>query len=342
MSLIGGAAARLGGEAASLMVPMRTLINFDDAPIFVIPLRDGGHREGMLLEGPQGWGEFSPPDDTDEGALTRWLTAAIEAGTVGWPDPVRGRVPIAVTVPAVDPARAHEIVTQSGCGTAEVTVATRPDSLADDIARLEAVRDALGPGGAIRVDANGQWDVDTAISSIGALASAAGGLDYVEQPCRTIDELAALRRRVDVRIAADQSIRCAQHPLDVSRAGAADIAVLTCAPLGGARRALRVAEVCELPCVVSSAPETSIGLAAGLALAGALPDLSFACGLGTKALLDGDVVAPSRSLIAVDGHLPVAPMPAAPDPELLRRFAVTDAEVVARWRRRLHAARGTR
>ena len=319
---------------------MQTMINFDDAPIFAIPVLDGpAPREGMLLEGPQGWGEFSPPGDVDGANLVRWLTAAIEVGTVGWPDPVRGRVPIAVTVPAVDPVRAHAIVTASGCGTAEVTVAARPGSLADDIARVEAVRDALGPAGAIRVDANGQWDTDTAVSAIAALTSAAGGLEFVEQPCRTLDQLAAVRRRVDVRIAADQSIRYAKRPLDVSRAGAADIVVLTCAPLGGARRALRVAEVCELPCVVSSALESSIGLAAGLALAGALPELPFACGLGTRTLLDGDVVAPSRSLVPVDGHLPVAPMPAAPDPDLVARFAVTDADVIERWRQRLTTAR---
>jgi O-succinylbenzoate synthase len=320
---------------------MQTMINFDDAPVFAIPVLDGpAPREGMLLEGPQGWGEFSPPGDVDGADLVRWLTAAIEVGTVGWPDPVRGRVPIAVTVPAVDPVRAHAIVTASGCGTAEVTVAARPGSLADDIARVEAVRDALGTAGAIRVDANGQWDTDTAISAIAALTSAAGGLlEFVEQPCRTLDELAAVRRRVDVRIAADQSIRYGKRPLDISRAGAADIVVLTCAPLGGARRALRVAEVCELPCVVSSALETSIGLAAGLALAGALPELPFACGLGTRTLLDGDVVAPSRSLVPVDGHLPVAPMPAAPDPDLVARFAVTDAAVIDRWRQRLSTAR---
>jgi o-succinylbenzoate synthase len=317
---------------------MRTLIDFDAAPVFAIPVLDGGVREGMLLEGPQGWGEFSPPAATGEHELVRWLTAAIEVGTVGWPDPVRGRVPIAVTVPAVDPDRAREIVIGSGCATADVTVATRPGSLADDIARLEAVRDGLGPGGAIRVDANGAWNVDTAVSSIAALASAAGGLEYVEQPCRTIDELAAVRRQVDVRVAADQSIRYAPGPLDLSNS--VDIVVLTCAPLGGTRRALRVAETCGLPCVVSSAMETSIGLAAGLALAGALPELPFACGLGTRMLLGADLVAPSRSLIPVDGYLPVAPMPAAPDPQLVQRFEITDPAAVARWRQRLRAVRG--
>ena len=128
---------------------------------------------------------------------------------------------------------------------------------------MEAVRDALGPGGAVRVDANGAWDVDTAVAAVRALDRAAGGLEYVEQPCRTIDELAAVRRRVDVRIAADESIRRADDPLRVAVAGAADVAVLKCTPLGGVARALRVAEAAGLPCVVSSALETSVGLAAG-------------------------------------------------------------------------------
>jgi O-succinylbenzoate synthase len=318
---------------------MRTLIDFDHAPVFAIPVLDvpgTGTRQGMLLEGPQGWGEFSPPADCDDEAAVRWLTAAIETGTVGWPDPVRGRVPIAVTVPAVDPSRAYEITAHAGCATAEVTVT---GSGAEDIARLEAVRDAIGPDGVIRCAANGIWDVDTAVTEIRALASAAGGLEYVEQPCRTSDELAAVRRKVDIRIAADLSITHPVAGLGVLVTDAADVAVLRCGPLGGVRRALRVAETCALPCVVSSAWETSIGLAAGLALAGALPELPFACGLGTRMLLGGDVVAGPRSLLPVDGYLPVAPMPAAPDPELLTRFAVTDPAVITRWRERLRAVR---
>jgi o-succinylbenzoate synthase len=320
---------------------MRTLINFDDAPIFAIPVLDGygdsAIREGMLLEGPQGWGEFSPPADSDEPEMLRWLTAAIEVGTVGWPDPLRGRVPVAVTVPAVGPDRAHEIVAQSGCRTAEVTVG---GPLADDIARVEAVRDALGPDDAVRCVASGAWDVDTAVRSITALAGAVGELEYVEQPCATRSQLAQVRRLVDVRIAADLAFRYPDELQCVSLAEAADVAVLACGPLGGARRALRIAEVLDgLPCVVSARLETSIGLAAGLALAGALPELPFACALGTRLLLDGDVVAPSRSLIPVDGYLPVAPMPAAPDPELVQRFAVTDPDAASRWRQRLHAVR---
>jgi O-succinylbenzoate synthase len=321
---------------------VQTMIDFDQAPVFAIPLVGGvgdvNVREGMLIEGPQGWGEFSPSDECDDRAAARWLTAAIEAGTVGWPDPVRGRVPIAVTVPAVDPRRAYEIVANAGCRTAEVTVADRKGPLGDDLARLEAVRDALGVDGAIRCTADGMWDVDTAVSAIAALDKAAGGLQYVEQPCRTFEELTAVRGRSSVPIATTVPI----HPDDAPRAslvGAADVAVLRCGPLGGARRALVVAEACGLPCVVASTRETSIGLSAGLALAGALPQLKYACGLGTRSLLTGDLVAGPRSLIPVDGYLPVAPMPPAPDPELVRQYAITDKDRIAWWRERLRTAR---
>jgi O-succinylbenzoate synthase len=318
---------------------MQTMIDFHDAPVFAMPGVDGiGVREGMLIEGPQGWGEFSPHDDCDDRVAARWLTAAIESGTVGWPDPVRGRVPIAVTVSAVDPSRAHQIVANTGCGTAEVTVGGDTGSLADDVARLEAVRDALGADGVIRCRANGMWDVDAAVSAVAALDQAAGGLEFVAQPCRTADELAAVRARVDVPIATTVPIR----PDDAPRAsliGVADVAVLRCGPLGGVRRALVIAEACGLPCVVASTGESSIGWSAGLALAGALPELRYACALGTSSQLSGDLVAGPRSLIPVDGYLPVAPMPPAPDVELLRQYTITDVDRIAWWRERLGAAR---
>lgn len=208
-------------------------------------------------------------------------------------------------------------------------VADHPDSLAEDLARVEAVRDALGPGGAVRVDANAVWDVETAVRSITELDRAAGGVEYVEQPCRTIEELAAVRRRVQVRIAADESIRRAEDPMKVAVAGAADIAVLKCTPLGGVRRALQVAEAAGLPCVVSSALETSVGLSAQLALAGALPELDFACGLGTVALFEGDLVA--EPMLPVNGHLPVPRTPPVPDPDLLERYRHPDPDRTAWW-----------
>ena len=318
---------------------MKTWIDFDAAPIFAIPLTDEiggvGVCEGMLIEGPQGWGEFSPPPGCDARRAGRWLTAAIEGGTVGWPDPLRGRVRVAVSVPAVDPDRAHRLVADSGCRTAAVRVG---GPLTDDIARLEAVRDALGPSGTIRCDANGQWDIETAVTAIAAVERAAGGVEFVEQPCLALEDVAAVRRRVDVRIAVDQSIRDSEAPMRLPLADCADIAVLTVGPLGGVRRALRVAEATGLPCVVAGEMESSIGIAGGLALAGVLPDVGFASELGGARLLVGDVVSDARSLIPVDGYLPVAPMPPGPDLERLRRFAPADSATEERWRALLSAA----
>jgi O-succinylbenzoate synthase len=287
-------------------------------------------REGMLLDGPAGWGEFCPFTEYDDAESAPWLAAAVEASEVGWPEPVRDRVPVNCIVPAVGPEHAQRIVAASGCSTAKVKVADAPGSLPADLERVAAVRDALGPGGAVRVDANARWGVDEAVAAIRALDRAAGGLQYVEQPCVTVDELAAVRCRVDVRIAADESIRRAEDPLRVAVAGAADIAVLKCAPLGGVRRALAVAEACGLPCVVSSALQTSVGLAGEIALAGALPELDFACGLGTGALLAADVV--TDRLVPRDGWLPV--LRRAPEP-LLREAVAADPERARWWQERL-------
>lgn len=314
-------------------------VDLGTARVYAIPLRTRFRgiavREGVLLEGPAGWGEFCPFLEYGDEESAGWLATAVEQATVGWPTPVRSRIPVNVTVPAVGPEQAHATTLRSGCGTAKVKVADHPGSLPDDLARVEAVRDALGSGGALRVDANGTWDVDSAVAAIRQLDRAAGGLEYVEQPCRTLDELAAVRRRVDVRIAADESIRRADDPLRVAVAGAADVAVLKCSPLGGVRRALQVAEAAGLPCVVSSALETSVGLAAGLALAGALPELTFACGLGTLSLLDGDVVPGSASLRPVDGVLPVPRQSPTPDPALLDAHTLADPARAAWWHERL-------
>ncbi|OLT40009.1 O-succinylbenzoate synthase [Saccharomonospora sp. CUA-673] len=322
---------------------MTNEIDFDGARIYAIPMRARFRgitvREGMLIEGPAGWGEFCPFADYDDTVSASWLATTIEQCTFGWPEPVRDHIPINCTVPAVGPERAHEIAANSGCRTAKVKVADHPESLTEDLARVEAVRDAFGSDGAIRVDANGVWDIDTAVSHIRQLDKAASGLEYVEQPCRTIEELAAVRRQVEVRIAADESIRRADDPLRVAVAGAADVAVIKCTPLGGVRRSLEVAEAAGLPCVVSSALETSVGLAAQVALAAALPELNFACGLGTLSLLNSDIVSGPESLRAVDGYLPVPRTPPTPDPTLLDTYELTDSEQAAWWRDRLARVR---
>ena len=292
-------------------------------------------REGVLIRGPGGWGEFSPFWDYDARESAPWWRCAVEAAEGSWPSPVRDAVPVNVTIPAVGPERAAALVRASGgCRTAKVKVAEPGQSEADDLHRVEAVRDALGPDGRVRVDANAAWDVDTAVRRTRALDAASGGLEYVEQPCASLEELRAVRRRVDVPIAADESIRRAEDPLQVRLAGAADIAVLKVAPLGGVRAALEVAERCGLPVVVSSALETSVGLAAGVALAAALPELPYACGLATAALLRRDVV--TESLLAVDGTLPVRRP--EPDPALLAAVAPDEA-ARDRWLSRVAAVR---
>ena len=294
-------------------------------------------REGMLLRGPAGWGEFAPFLDYPPAECGAWLAAAREAAELPYPDPVRTEVAVNCTVPAVGPDAAARIVADSGgCRTAKVKVAEPGQRLADDLDRVAAVRDALGPGGRIRVDANAAWSRAEAIEAITALDRVAGGLEYVEQPCASVAELASVRRAVGVPIAADESIRRAEDPYEVARRQAADIAVVKVAPLGGVRAALRIAQDIGLPVVVSSAIDTSIGLAAGLALAAALPELPYACGLNTAALLAGDVT--STPLRAVDGRLTVPSRRIEPDRLLSGTDGVVaDPATQAAWTDRLAA-----
>lgn len=306
-----------------------------EAHVYSIPLRTRFRgidvREGMLLRGAAGWGEFSPFLEYDDAVSTPWLAAAIEAAETGWPAAVRSSVPVNVTVPACSPQRAREIVLASnGCRTAKVKVAERGQDPGEDEARLEAVRDALGTHGLVRIDVNGGWSVDEAVTRIAVLDRAAGGLEYVEQPCPGVEDLAAVRRRVDVPIAADESIRRAEDPYRVRDLEAADVAVLKVQPLGGVRACLRIAEDIGLPVVVSSALETSVGIAAGVALAAALPSLEHACGLATVQLLADDVAV--EPLLPVEGHLPVR-RPEI-DPGALARVAAGPARVT-HWEDRM-------
>ena len=292
-------------------------------------------REGMLVRGAAGWGEFSPFLEYDARTASSWLRAAREAARDGFPAPLRDTVPVNVTVPAVGPEQTHDIVSRGGCRTAKVKVAEPGQSLADEQARLEAVRDALGPDGRIRIDANGAWSVDEAVSRIAVLDRAAGGLEYVEQPVADVEDLARVRRRVDVPVAADESIRRAEDPYRVRDLEAADVAVLKVQPLGGVRACLRIAEDIGLPVVVSSALETSVGIAAGVALAAALPELPYACGLATVQLLTDDVA--TAPLLPVDGALPVGALE-VDEAALGRLSAAPDRD--AHWRARLAEVAG--
>jgi O-succinylbenzoate synthase len=291
-----------------------------------LPFRNVRARRGLLLEGPAGWGEWSPFADHGPALAARWWHAAIEAATRPWPAPRRDDVPVNAIVPAVDAERAHRIVRGSGCTTAKVKVGS-----GDDRARVEAVRDALGPHGRLRLDVNATWDVDTAVLRLRELARY--DLEYVEQPVADLAGFARLRSRVDVPLAADESVRLAPDPLHIAGIDAADIVILKVQPLGGVYRCLEVAEAAGRPVVVSSAVETSVGLAAGLALAAALPELAGACGLGTMSLLAGDVTA--EPLRPVNGRMRVRRP--VPERHLIDRWAA-DADQTAALYRRLEAA----
>jgi O-succinylbenzoate synthase len=270
-------------------------------------------RELALIEGPAGWGEFGAFVEYQPPEAAHWLASGIEAAYRRPPPLLRDRIPINATVPAVAPAQVAEVLARfPGVRTAKVKVAEPGQTLADDVDRVNAVRALVET---VRVDANGGWSVDEAVAAATAL-TADGPLEYLEQPCATVDELAALRRRIEVPIAADESIRKADDPLAVVRAGAADIAVLKVAPLGGVSALLAVAAQIDIPVVVSSALDSAVGISQGLTAAAALPRLGHACGLGTGGLFVADVVqTPAPS----DGYLTVGPV--TPDPARLQALA---------------------
>ncbi|HEV7624629.1 MAG TPA: o-succinylbenzoate synthase [Amnibacterium sp.] len=294
-------------------------------------------REAALLPGPAGWTEFAPFVEYGDAEAAAWLVAAIDFGWVEAPVPLRDVVLVNATVPAV-PADAVDglLARFPGCRTAKVKVAEPGGRLADDVARVRAVRRALGPEGRVRVDANAAWNVDEAEHALRALSPF--DLEYAEQPCARLDELAELRARIQdlaIPIAADESVRRAADPLAVARAGAADLLVIKAAPLGGVRRAAALVAEAGLPAVVSSAIDTSVGLAMGAFLAASLPELPYDCGLGTAALLSADVT--DEPLTPVGGAIEVRRV--TPSTALLDRWAA-DRERTAWWAdriRRCHA-----
>lgn len=269
-----------------------------------LPLRAGGYRDAVLLEGPAGWGEWSPlpgyPSDPD---VCR--RAAEEAATVEWPAAVRDQVPVNALVPALPPEEAAAVAV----GQSDVKVKVGD---AGDVDRVAAVRDAIGPHGRLRIDANGAWDVETAVARITRMA--AYHLELVEQPVASIEDLAAVRRKVDVPIAADE---CVRTPADARRLEV-DALVVKVQPLGGFAATFEIIDAAGVPVIVSSMYETSIGLSAGLALAAALDELPYACGLGTADLFAADIVA--EPLLAIDGRMAVRrPVPV---PDLLSAYGV--------------------
>ena len=289
-------------------------------------------REAVLLRGPSGWAEFAPFPEYQDAEAATWLAAAIDDGWGSEPSLVRDVIPVNATLPAAGPSEIDAVLDRFGATrTVKVKVAERGQTLADDVERVRETRRLIGAEGRIRLDANGAWNLDEAEHAVRALEQF--DLEYVEQPCASIDELAELRRRIhriDVLVAADESVRKAADPLAVARAGAADILVIKAAPLGGIDRALAIVAEAGLPAVVSSALDTSVGLAMGAALAARLPELEFDCGLGTGALLGDDVaVAP---VVPVAGAIGTGRV--SVDEDGLRRLAAPD-ERAQWWRARL-------
>ncbi|HTT85981.1 MAG TPA: o-succinylbenzoate synthase [Acidimicrobiales bacterium] len=269
-------------------------------------------RDALIVEGPAGFGEASPlPGFPCPPARSR--RSAIEAAFSGWPPPVRRHVKVSSVIPALSPVDAAALAregTRRGMSCVKVKLGR-----GDDLGRVAAVRDAVGPTVQIRVDPNGAWDLDTARRRLTGLARY--DLEFAEQPVATLEDLARLRRLVDVPLAADEVVRSVDDARRLVRLQAADLLVVKVQPLGGVRAALEVVEAAGVPVVVSSMLETSVGLAAGLALAGAVPELPFACGLATATLLAADVT--DDPLVPRDGRLEVGAVVASPS--LLARYA---------------------
>ncbi|RAX49849.1 O-succinylbenzoate synthase [Arthrobacter sp. AQ5-05] len=298
-----------------------------------VQFRGVRHREALLLQGPAGWGEFSPFLEYGPAEASAWLRSAIEAAWDGYPEPVRQSIPVNATLPAVGPERVEAVLgSYDAAHTIKVKVAETGQDLAQDVARVAEVR-RLFPAAAIRIDANAGWGHDEAMAALEALAGF--GLQYAEQPVAGIDGLARVREEVarrglGVLVAADESVRKESDPLAVARAGAADLIVIKAQPLGGVRRALQVVRDAGLPAVVSSALDTSIGLRQGAALAAALPELPYACGLATGSLFSSDIT--TDRFLAVGGELRLRDI--AADPDLLAKHAVP-AERRTWWHQRL-------
>lgn len=265
-------------------------------------------REALLIHGPLGWGEFSPFVEYEPSEASHWLRAGIEAAFEGLPA-VDGEVEVNGTVPAVGPEEVEAVLERfPGVSTFKVKVAEKGQALLDDVTRVAAVR-RLRPEAAIRVDANGGWSVAEAVEAERQL-TAVGPLEYIEQPCKTVEELAEVRARVATPIAADESIRRAADPYKVVALGAAQVGVVKQAPLGGVRRTVALARQLNLELTVASALDTAVGINAGLVAAKLTG--SRAAGLATQRLFVEDI---AEERVLSNGTLSTAPL--IPDPERL-------------------------
>ena len=315
----------------------------DEAVPFALPLatrfRGTELREGMLLRVGDTWGEWAPFPEYDDTIAARWLAGALEAACDEWPEPRRTSIEVNAIVPALTDLAAVtrgvlDAVTHDGCTVVKVKVGEPGQDFTDDVARVDAVRRTLDDAGAhagrIRIDVNAAWTLEQAIERLPVLDAVAGGLEYAEQPCASLDDLARLHQRTDVRIAVDEGVRLATHLDDTAARRireAADVVVLKAVPLGGVRSSLELARLIGLPVTVSGALDSSVGLGAGLALAGALEDAPYACGFGTGRLLADDLT--TATAVPVGGRLSV--VRTAPDPDRLAAARARLSDDRADW-----------
>jgi O-succinylbenzoate synthase len=253
-------------------------------------------REVALFKGPYGWGEFSPFVEYGDEEAAHWLASAVEAATTPRPQLFRASVAVNGTIPALnDPSQLKMIVDSfPGVKTFKVKVGM---NFAEDLARVNIIRE-LDPEAKIRIDVNGLWSVEQAKDFIDSV----GEIEYVEQPCATIEELRELKSKTSVKIVGDEIVRKAIDPFNIDLEGAVDFLMLKVQPLGGIKRAHALAEHHQLPVVVSSALESAVGINYGLTLAASFQEMNFDCGLGTGSLLAQDVA----HLPIVDGMIQIA------------------------------------
>ena len=288
-------------------------------------------REVALFQGPAGWGEFAPFLEYDDRESSTWLLSAIDAATNPAPMAHRGFIKVNATLPALNSAKEIEELLQSfaGCDTVKIKVG---ENLGEDIVRVARVR-ALLPKAKLRLDVNGGWNVAEALSALYEIYEEVGPLEYVEQPCATLEELRQLKEKlvVDFKITGDEVIRKAKDPFAIDLQGAVDILMLKAAPLGGITRAREIGAHHKLPMVVSSALDSAVGISYGLQLAASLPSLDYACGLATGQLLSADIA----GLPLKNGELAVHSV--SPDADLLAKYAVP-VERLTWWKERTKRA----
>jgi O-succinylbenzoate synthase len=253
-------------------------------------------REVALIKGEFGWAEFSPFLEYDDAESSHWLASAIEAATQPRPKLFRSSVAVNGTIPALNDAKELQAIVESFPGVMSFKVKVG-NNLAEDLARINVIRH-LRPEAKIRVDVNGLWSVDQAEEFL----SAVGEVEYVEQPCATLQELRELKKRSSVKIVGDEILRKANNPFDIKLDGAVDYLMLKVQPLGGIKRAHALAEHHQLPVVVSSALESAVGINYGLILAASFEEINFDCGLGTGSLMAQDVA----QLPIIDGEIEIS------------------------------------